>query len=664
MDLKKAVIDRFDQYRKKPTANYGFVGILTTGVISVPGKSNMIYVTLVSGKIMQVLNNRVPNVFQQPVIVGRDDMLPYLDQVLSVWDVYGGRGSTTPALASSTVIPYDTMTWPGINTIYIMAEQFLTGLVFPKTGMTIEIYPGTYRIAGGWKQFTQKSDINMTSHLPSTAGYARYALIVVDSTGAYAVRDGADVSAGYAVMAVSDIPAPNTGDHCLYAVKLFHGQTVLKKEEKVNDFVDLRFSGADAGGGSSGETASSLGVVIAGTTAKVTPIDADNFGIVDSAASNILKKITWSSLKSALKAYFDTIYAGLVHYHSGGDLTSGTVDGDRLPNISATKRGGVPATGTPSGKFLKDDDTWSTPAGGGSSGGSSLTGILVDCTSQIGSTAHFTITTASSSIAVMVDGVTQSPSDVTLDSDGLGFTLAFTPATSDTNSLLALCMTPGSGGSGGGGGGSSLPTWITNHPDNPPSSPNSMDDEFSGTTLNSKWSQQGGGTYTWTVSGGSVRFQQAAAPSERLKGLEQVISGSAWKFRTRASLNSGGSNYMGVGLYVRDSVSGKVCWFGMIHHSAHGYFAPLVLLCSNMETYIGEVDTDAWYMSNRWYMELEYDGTNFIFRHSADGINYFTIFAYPQSAYLATTPNQVGIAVHRWNPLGMDASYDWFRRIS
>jgi len=42
----------------------------------------------------------------------------------------------------------------------------------------------------------------------------------------------------------------------------------------------------------------------------------------------------------------------------------GTVDGDRLPDVSATKKGAVPATGTPSGKYLKDDGTWATVSGG------------------------------------------------------------------------------------------------------------------------------------------------------------------------------------------------------------------------------------------------------------------------------------------------------------
>jgi hypothetical protein len=41
------------------------------------------------------------------------------------------------------------------------------------------------------------------------------------------------------------------------------------------------------------------------------------------------------------------------------------IDGDRLPAMSTTKRGGVPATGTPAGLFLRDDGTFASVGGGG-----------------------------------------------------------------------------------------------------------------------------------------------------------------------------------------------------------------------------------------------------------------------------------------------------------
>lgn len=53
------------------------------------------------------------------------------------------------------------------------------------------------------------------------------------------------------------------------------------------------------------------------------------------------------------------------HTHDSTDITTGTLDGDRLPDMSATKKGGVPPVGTASGKFLRDDATFQEASGGG-----------------------------------------------------------------------------------------------------------------------------------------------------------------------------------------------------------------------------------------------------------------------------------------------------------
>lgn len=44
---------------------------------------------------------------------------------------------------------------------------------------------------------------------------------------------------------------------------------------------------------------------------KTTPVDADLLGLVDSAAGNVLKRLSWANLKTTLKAYFDTLYVPL-----------------------------------------------------------------------------------------------------------------------------------------------------------------------------------------------------------------------------------------------------------------------------------------------------------------------------------------------------------------
>lgn len=48
---------------------------------------------------------------------------------------------------------------------------------------------------------------------------------------------------------------------------------------------------------------------IAGATGKTTPVDADTFGVIDSADSNTLKGVTLTNLKAVLKTYFDTLYS-------------------------------------------------------------------------------------------------------------------------------------------------------------------------------------------------------------------------------------------------------------------------------------------------------------------------------------------------------------------
>ena len=60
------------------------------------------------------------------------------------------------------------------------------------------------------------------------------------------------------------------------------------------------------------------GPLIHAATEKTTPVDADEVGLVDSAASNVLKRLTWSNIKATLKTYFDTLYSAVTHRHLVG----------------------------------------------------------------------------------------------------------------------------------------------------------------------------------------------------------------------------------------------------------------------------------------------------------------------------------------------------------
>lgn len=59
-------------------------------------------------------------------------------------------------------------------------------------------------------------------------------------------------------------------------------------------------------------TTTTLGDLINSASAKTTPVDADMFALMDSAASNVAKKLSWLNIKATLKTYFDTLYQPLL----------------------------------------------------------------------------------------------------------------------------------------------------------------------------------------------------------------------------------------------------------------------------------------------------------------------------------------------------------------
>jgi hypothetical protein len=149
-------------------------------------------------------------------------------------------------------------------------------------------------------------------------------------------------------------------------------------------------SGTNTGDASTpAETTTTIGSMIAGATLKVTPIDADSIGLSDSAASNVLKKLTWANVKATLKTYFDTLYANITHTHAESDITNLVSDLAGKSSTGHTHSGLAPVGGT-SGQVLKKntatdyDYSWAADATGG---GGAIT------TKDEGSTLSSTVTT-------------------------------------------------------------------------------------------------------------------------------------------------------------------------------------------------------------------------------------------------------------------------------
>lgn len=90
------------------------------------------------------------------------------------------------------------------------------------------------------------------------------------------------------------------------------------------------------------ETTTTVGTLINSATEKTTPVDADMVGLMDSAASNILKKLSWANIKATAKTYFDTLYVALTGNQTiAGDKTfSGKIISSNATSLEIANGGG------------------------------------------------------------------------------------------------------------------------------------------------------------------------------------------------------------------------------------------------------------------------------------------------------------------------------------
>ena len=209
--------------------------------------------------------------------------------------------------------------------------------------------------------------------------------------------------------------------------------------------------------------------------------------------------------------------------------------------------------------------------------------------------------------------------------------------------------------------------------DAPPSTPNAMDDEGTGTSLDSKWTIIDLGSITASVTKdyGNNSWMSFSCPSSiqnRIFAITQPAPAGTYKIRTKMAFDSATGNYFGLQLIARRASVTKSVVAGPMYHSSYGVPTMYATRINEPSTLV--TDTDLYDIrSDIFYLELEYDGTNLIWRTSKTGAKYTRFYQETTAAHLGAAPESVGINFHFYGGSSdanhiMCGSMDWFRRVA
>ena len=286
---------------------------------------------------------------------------------------YGGANLTAP---NAAILAFFATANGSLKTIRVMIPSAITGAcVWNVSKNGTDLLTTELTIAAGQKivSFTPSSaiavllgDVFVFKLVTIPAGQNIPAPAALQfETDENAIFSAADQAALATALSLS---GTNTGDETSSTIKTKLGISIL--------------SGVNTGD----ETATSIGNLINSLTAKSTPVDTDQFGLMDST-DTILKKFSWFNLKAKLKNYFDSIYQAVlvsgtniktinsVSLLGSGDIVVSSSASDAslttsditTNNVSTLKHGFAPKLPNDPAKYLNGAGAYTVPAAGGAS---------------------------------------------------------------------------------------------------------------------------------------------------------------------------------------------------------------------------------------------------------------------------------------------------------
>jgi len=321
-----------------------------------PDSTNLSVVYYRMGNFVgEIINVEAPPILDLWVRIGKD----IYDGVYQVLKVDGLQGNPTNTLFTGYA-PSSRYTWGGVDPVFIAVRQFLPLRPTVNNQMVVTIGEGWLKTSTGWIYIAEQT-VDLVSYIPHDADTSLLVSLTFDDTATLVVTAGLEVSP---LLDLIGTPSPNVAlvnmpDEPDGTVKTICACRIYKQIDATpqyaiqetltnTDLIDLRFweGGGGSGGGGGGHTIEDegtpltqrtnlnfVGAGVAATddagndatvvtipetdvaakihaaTSKVTPVDNDEIGGADSAASYGLKKFLWSNIKATFKTYFDTLYA-------------------------------------------------------------------------------------------------------------------------------------------------------------------------------------------------------------------------------------------------------------------------------------------------------------------------------------------------------------------
>jgi len=173
---------------------------------------------------------------------------------------------------------------------------------------------------------------------------------------------------------------------------------------------------------------------------------------------------------------------------------------------------------------------------------------------------------------------------------------------------------------------------------------------------NTGWTGMNSGTGTTDAFGGlSILLSEASGGSDNARGLIQGITGGAtggvWQYDVGIVVPTPLVNFLGGGLILYDSVSGRLYTFGPHFQGGNISVQEWGSFTSVAQANASSVDIEGGIV----FLRVKNDGTNYIFSYSYDNVNYAQLWHVGITTYLTDTARYIGFGGD-FNNSAMDTS--------